>query len=57
MSRTNNKVDFDENLEQVLNTSPSFDTIVAEYIEAEIIKEVCEERYKSSGSYDALEPS
>lgn len=55
MSRTNNKVDFDETLEQVLNTSPSEEDIVAEYIEAEIIWSECEEGYKSSGSKDADE--
>ncbi len=47
-----NKVDFDDNLEKVLNTSSSEEDIVAEYIEAEIIKEECEERYKGSGSYE-----
>jgi len=55
MSRTNNKVNFDKNLEQVLNTSSSEEDIVAEYIEAEIIKEECEERYKGSDSYDTDE--
>lgn len=55
MSRTNNKVDFDDNLEKVLNTSSSEEDIIAEYIEAEIITEECEERYKGLGSYDTDE--
>jgi len=52
MSRTNNKVDFDDNLEKVLNTSSSEEDIIAEYIEAEIIIDACEERYKGLGSSD-----
>ena len=48
MSRTKRKIDFNENLEIILNTSPSEEDIVVEYVENEIIEEECEERYKRS---------
>lgn len=49
MSRINKKINFDEHLEKVLNTHFSEEDIVAEYIDDEIIREECEERYKNSG--------
>lgn len=52
MSRTKRKFDFDKNLEKILNTSPSEEDIVVEYIENEIIEGECEEGYKRSGVYE-----
>lgn len=48
MLRTKLEVDFDENLENVLNTVSMIDTIVAEYVEAERIIDKVKELDKGS---------